>query len=229
MKIKTLTAATALMTVFAASNASALSLKFDGWTNGNAGKSVNVVSPGYNGAAGAFDMKDTNTQNSFVVFCLDIVGKIYSSQTYDYKVTDTPFSNSDGLSGGSIERLQKIFESGYATALTSSVLSAGFQVAVWNAVYDDDWSVASGAGTFYQTADNDGVRNAANNFLAAADGYEVVTSSWKMNFLEGLNTTPGIARSQNLVTVEAVPLPAAGLMLFTALGGLFVARRRKTG
>ena len=227
MKIKALTAATALVTVLTASGASALSLKFDGWTNGNQGKTVNVTSPGYGGAAGAFDMKDTNTLDSFVVFCLDIIGKVYTNQTYDYKTTTTPFSNSYGLSSGSIDRLQQIFDSGYDTALNDSVSSAGFQVALWNAVYDDDWSVTNGSGSFYQTAANDGVRDAANQFLADAQAYGNGPQKWDLTYLEGLNTNPKLARSQNLVTVAAVPVPAASLLLISALGGLFVARRRK--
>ena len=186
-----------------------------------------MTSPGYGGAAGAFDMKDTNTLDSFVVFCLDIIGKVYTNQTYDYKTTTTPFSNSYGLSSGSIDRLQQIFDSGYDTALNDSVSSAGFQVALWNAVYDDDWSVTNGSGSFYQTAANDGVRDAANQFLADAQAYGNGPQKWDLTYLEGLNTNPKLARSQNLVTVAAVPVPAASLLLISALGGLFVARRRK--
>lgn len=227
MKTMRLAAAAALATFVAANGASALSLEFDGWTNGN--QSVNVTAPGYNGAAGAFEMKDTSTQNSFVVFCLDIIGKIYSGQTYDYAPTATPFSNStDLIANGGVNRIQKLFDSGFDTALNSTVESAGFQVALWNAVYDTDWSVSNGDGVFYETAANNGVQAQANAYLANAESY-TGPSIWDLTYFEGLNTDPNRVRSQNLVTAELapVPLPAAGIMLVTALGGLFAARRRK--
>lgn len=227
MKIKTFTAAVALTTAFSASGASALTLEFDGFTNGY--KTVNVATPSHNGAAGAFNMKDATS--SLVVFCLDIIGKIYSNTSYEYTATNTPFSNSVNLvANGGLDRIQRLFDSGFDTALNDNVASAGFQVALWNAVYDDDWSVANGAGFFYQTAANDGVRDAANAFLQDAQTYGG-PNMWDLTYLEGATRNSDGSRSQNLVTAapSAVPLPAAGLMLITAFGGLFVARRRKTG
>ena len=226
MKIARLAAATAIAALMTAGAASAMTLKFDGWANGY--QNVNVQTPVLNNPAGAFKMKDTATQSSFVVFCLDIIGKIYSGKTYNYKTTSTPFANSvDLIANGGVGRVQALFDSGYDTALTSSVSSAGFQVALWNAVYDTDWSVNNGAGTFYQTSSNNGVRAAANAFLAAAQTY-ADPQKWNLTYLEGYNNTnPDGSRAQNLVTMAPVPLPAAGLMLLGALGGLVGLRRRR--
>ena len=101
--------------------------------------------------------------------------------------------------------------------------SAGFQVALWNAVYDEDWSVSDGEGSFYQTTSSDGVRAAANGFLSDAFAYNG-GQKYTLTFLESTETP---TRSQNLVTATPVPLPAAGLMLLTALGGMLFGRRRK--
>ena len=175
-------------------------------------------------------MKGTNPSESFTVFCLDLLASIYPNRDYGYKTTGTPFSNSvnlmtidSGYTG--VDRLQRIFDAGYSTALVNTVSSAGFQVALWNAVYDTDWSVSQGAGEFYQVGtENEDVRSAANTSLSAAMDYRG-GKKWNLTFLESTATDP---RSQNLVTMAPVPLPAAGFMLLTALGGLFAARRRKS-
>jgi hypothetical protein len=223
-KTTKLLASAAFVTVVSTSGASALSLKFDGWENGY--KTVNVTAPTHNGAAGAFKMKDVNTLDKFTVFCLDLLALIRSNTAYGYKTTTTPFSNSvDLVANGGLSRIQSIFDSGYAAALTSSTASAGFQVALWNAVYDTDWSVSNNAGAFFQSDTASGVQAEANAVLLAAENYSG-RKKWNLTFFESTQTNP---RSQNLVTAAPapVPLPAAGLMLITALGGLFVGRRRK--
>lgn len=207
----------------------AASLTFDGWENGY--KSVNVTAPVHNGAAGGYRMRDVDTNSSFIVFCLDLLAVVRSGITYGYNATNTPFSNSVNLFGnGAVGRIQRIFDAGYDTAFDSSANSAGFQVALWNAVYDTDWSVSASEGSFYQTSSNDGVRAVANNYLDLAKNYDG-ESKWLMTFLEGQSIDP---RSQNLVTVSPgpgdsmtpVPLPAAAWMLLSALGGLAFLRCR---
>ena len=221
-------AAGAVAAMLASGSASALTLTYDGSVVGF--KTVNVTEVSNSVNAGAYRMKDTTSMESFIVFCLDLLASVTNNVDYGYKATDTPFSNSEDLSvvgaGGltGVDRIQRLFDTGYDTALSSKTNSAGFQVALWNAVYDDDWSVANGAGDFYQTASDDGVRDAANDFLSDAFAY-TGGQKYKLTFLE---STREPTRSQNLVTVSAVPVPAAGLMLLTAFGGLFAARRRKT-
>ena len=209
-----------------------MSLQFDGWANSY--KRVEVEVPDKNVAAGAFKMKGTGTLDALTVFCLDLLAVIRGGVTYGYEVTDTPFTNGgvDLSENGGVDRIQKIFDSSYETALDSSVTSAGFQVALWNAVYDDDWSVTAGAGDFYQTGGNADALNEANRVLSVADLYGG-GKKWDLSFLESTETP---IRSQNLVTASPalnnedpspVPLPAAGVMLLTALGGLMIGRRRK--
>ena len=219
-----LVAVATVATSITASASSAASLEFDGWTSGY--QSVAVTAPGFSGAAGAFNMQDQATNDSFTVFCLDIIGVIYTNLTYDYAATSAPFASSaDLISTGAVGRIQALFDSGYENALVNSVVSAGFQVALWNAVYDKDWTVDDGI--FNQTNASSGVKAQANAFLAAAESYNG-GSKFDLTYLEGQNTNLQIARSQNLVTAapSVVPLPAGGLLLLTALGGLFVTRRR---
>ena len=229
-----LAAATALAALISAGAASAttMTLRYDNPAVGSGFERVDVKTPEKNNVnAGAFNMKDQDTLESFTVFCLDLLANIYPKRDYGYKTTETPFSNSvdlmtiDGSGYTGVDRIQRIFDAGYSTALVNKVSSAGFQVALWNAVYDTDWSVSQGAGEFYQVGtENEDVRSAANTFLSAAMDYRG-GKKWNLTFLESTATDP---RSQNLVTMAPVPLPAAGFMLLTALGGLFAARRRKS-
>lgn len=211
-------------------DAKALSLQFGTFVAGS--ETVNVSSPVHNGLAGAYTMIENGTGgSSFTVFCLDLLAYVRAGITYTYEATTTPFSNSsDTLNSTEIDRIQKLFNTGYDTALTNSVQSAGFQVALWNAIYDTDWDVSDTSADFFQTDTSSGVQAAADAFLSAAQGYTGLTK-YSMTFLEGHANQP---RSQNLVYVTSVPgdsttpvpLPAAAWMLLTALGGLAFLRRR---
>ena len=217
-----LSTALAVGTLVAAGSASAstLSLQYDGPVNGF--QTVSVTGPGFskNALAGAYKMKDMTTNKSLVVLCMDILAYVSSNTVYPYKMTNTPFSNSYGLSGGAVAKLQALFDSSYSAALTSTAKSAGFQVAAWNLIYDGDLSVDTGS---FQQNGSSASKTAANAFLAAAGSYGG-GKKYNLTFLESTKTP---TRSQNLVTVAAVPIPAAGLMLIGALGGLFAARRRR--
>ena len=232
MKITRLAAATAVAALMVAGAASANTLKINNWSAGS-GESVNFGST--NAAAGsaprtvnagAFNVTDTNpgTLGSFIAFCLDLAATVQFGQSYPYNVTTTPFSNSiDLVASGAVDRLQAIFDSSYSTtvATASSVTSAGFQLALWNAVYDTDWSVTQNAGAFWSNS-NANVTAQANAYLTAASTYSD-PQKWNLTYLESTSSP----RHQNLVTASPVPLPAAGLMLLGALGGLVGLRRRR--
>lgn len=180
--------------------------------------------------AGAYDMTDVtpapnNVLGNFVAFCLDLAAWIGKGEGYEYKITDTPFSNSvDLIANGGVQRIQAIFDASYseAVATDSKKTSAAFQVALWNAVYDDDWTVSGGTG--FTASGKHGVISQANAYLAAAENY-TGDKKWRLSFLE---STKQPHRYQNLVTVAPVPLPAAGFMLLGALAGFGLLRRRST-
>lgn len=217
-----------LATVFTAGMASAstVTLRYDGATASPKG-AVTItsapVTPAFtNAGAYGFNMTDTTGNlGSFVAWCLDISHSLKSSATYF--VTDTPFSNSFGLSDTEKSRVQSLFDANYASLNAGDRdEAASFQVALWNSLYDNDTDVFSG--DFSATGRGDTDLTLANGYLAAASQWRIDGNARAYN-LTFLESTSG--NDQNFVTASAVPVPAAGLLLVTALGGIGVIRRRR--
>ena len=80
----------------------------------------------------------------------------------------------------------------------------------------------------FAVSNNASVIAKANEYLVAASEYDG-KRAYRLSFLESSSDSANKSAHQNLVTVSPVPLPAAGLLLLAAFGGLGVAaRRRKT-
>ncbi len=178
-------------------------------------------------SSGAFSLTDTTTPNSvfgnFVAFCLDLAARSPRGSDNYYSITSNPFTRGIALASGALSRIQAIFDANYSEALATgdSKTSAAFQVALWNAVYDDDYDVGTGS---FQASNNADVVSLANQYLTAASNYGG-DQKWDLSYLQNENRYRD--RRQNLVTASPVPLPAAGLMLIGALGGLALVRRRR--
>ena len=178
-----------------------------------------------------FNMTDTSgVLGSFLAWCVDVGSYLSTSQTNarPYTITDDPFSNSWSLDTDGMARVQSMFDANYAGVDTANgVQAAAFQLALWNAVYDDDGDVETGA--FRASASNQSILDLANDYLGAANTYGG-GKAYVLSFLES-TPKPGTNQNkyQNLVTVSAVPIPAAGGLLLLAISGLgAVARKRKT-
>jgi hypothetical protein len=226
MAIKTVLASSALA-LFAMTlpvSATTVSLEYNGPSAVNPQTSTitaTEVMPGSQlvGAYG-FNMTDTTGQmGSFLAWCVDVSHYLGTTGSNSYTITDTPFLSSYGFDAGQMARVQSVFDANFAALdATSGNQAAGFQLALWNALYDTDWTVQGGSA--FSAMANVDILEIADSFLALANGFDG-DSAWSLTFLES-NTG-----RQNLVSATPVPVPAAGLLLLAALGGLGLARRRK--
>lgn len=217
---------------FLASGASAttVSLVYDG-TSASPAQSVTISSTptGVTPAAttvGAFgfNMQDlSGSLGDFLAWCLDLGSRLSTSSTVgkDYTITSTPFSNSFGLD---VSRVQAVFDANFSNVdATDGVQAAGFQVALWNAVYDTNWLADAGD---FQISGNADVITQANTYLSAANAFSD-DRVWNLTFLQSADNKKGGSAHQNLVTATPIPLPAAAWMLLAGLAGLGVAGRRR--
>ncbi|WP_274789844.1 VPLPA-CTERM sorting domain-containing protein [Roseovarius tolerans] len=237
-KKMSLASAVALSFLAAGASASTVDLTYHGASSGNDAKGVKIKNaPATSGAntpliAGAFGFKmrtdAVDPLTEFLAWCLDIGSNLGTNGSFEYKVTNTPFSNSFGLDPDQRGRVQSVFDANYGMLdIADGIEAAGFQVALWDALYDDDgdasagdFRISSGYGYGYG-AD---IIKQANYFLRDANMYKG-GKVFNLTFFE--STGEGAAKKQNLVTATPVPLPAAGLLFLGALGGLAALRRRK--
>lgn len=224
-------AAATLMT--SGAGASPISLSYNGPTAGFGTVDLDQVPVAVAGnqtqvSAGGFNMTDTSGGlGDFIAWCLDLGAYLGTSGANAYQATNSPFQNggADLLAAG-MARVQAIFDANYGASVESDQdSSTGFQLALWEAVYDTDMNIGTGA---FQASSSFEVEAAAEAYLTAAMNYSG-KNIWELTYLESVAQSPELRR-QNLVTASLapVPLPASGIMMIVAIGGFgAVARKRR--
>jgi hypothetical protein len=185
-----------------------------------------------NTTLGSFDNQGTGGfavkigADNFIAWCLDLFDGFGDNETY--KVNNTnPFSdNEPTITPGIRTNIQSLFDTAYDTVLgllPNDDASAGFQLALWEVVYEttsSNFSVTDGNGNFYVDGGSPDAVTAANGYLAGLSGNGTIEKKYNLFFLDAKNDN-----RQDLVTPVPVPLPAAGVLLLAGLGGLVAARR----
>lgn len=211
--------------------ANALTLQLDSFTSDLQNVSISsspVPAPSTVGASG-FNVTDTSgDMGSFVAWCLDVSHLLMGiGETQVYNTTNNPFSNSFGLTTVARDRVQLVFDANYGNVnLSDGDQAAAFQMALWEAAFEDD-NATLGLGSGFFKATSNGSNLLAATYLSNAVNY-VGDKLWNLTFLEVANLDVDRAKGQNLVTVSAVPLPAAGLLLLTGLLGAGALSRRRS-
>ena len=185
-----------------------------------------LLKKGANIYAGGFAVKGNLNGNgieNFTAWCLDIATTLRLSSSY--RTTTTPFA-SGPISKGTIENIARLFETGYkGLDLTKASQSAGFQLALWEVMYETTKSFSLYDGNFSASNSTKAIER-AQKLLAGMSG--PITRRYSMTYLESYDVRAWNKHySQHLVTVQAVPLPAGGLLLIGALGALAALRGRK--
>ncbi len=239
MSIKKLTATAVAVTMIAGSSwAAPISLKYNGSAAGYSTVTLNSVPVPVAGnltrvSAGGFNMSDTtpNGLGDFIAWCLDLGAFLGTSGEQGYAATTNPFQNGGvDLMAAGMARVQSVFDANFSDTFLSGpnaqvnrTKSAAFQLSLWEAVYDDDWDITMGG---FQATAGQGVEDLAESYLLAAMNW-TGGSNWDLTYLESTGTDA--SRHQNLVTAapSPVPLPASGIMLLAAIGGLVAARKKR--
>ena len=174
----------------------------------------------YAGGAGEF----TGTWNgaTFKTYCLDLYEFFHWNTSYNtYHLVEI-----DPGKAFDMGRLVTKYRAGVNTALES----AAFQIALWEITYENTGIYSLTAGSFKETAANDGVRTLAQSYLSdlgsvsnvhvaklASVGYHTPSGTWVPGQQDFLVTTP-------------VPEPSTYLLMVSGLAGIgFMVRRRRQG
>ena len=228
-------AALAAASLAAPTPAQAAAVTLTGWAFGGGGTVASRTGgassmSGYSGAAGGFagalsGAGELDTR-SFVTYCIELEESFGFSNTpmTGYSVVDAAsyfaqrrLANPLRPEGAQVaERLGRLFTwvQADATRVDSAVESTALQLAVWNIVYDNDWSVFDTAGRY---SDNSKHAPMAEAMLAAAAG--------TTNRLDVF----ALARSGSqdfVATTLRVPAPGTLALAALALGAALALRRR---
>ena len=193
--------------------------------NGGGKASITVNNSGSTHKVSAGGFRVTDGSSNFIAWCLDLANVI--SLPSPYSITQTPFSQTAGAFSASVQQnLQRLFNTVYSGLdLNNNAQSAGFQLALWEVIYEGKPNLNVQNGDFKWTAGSTAARNQANTFLGMMNGPE--TMQYNMTFFESGVDKHNKQFSQNLVSVAPIPLPAAAWLLGAGLIGLVAVGRRR--
>ena len=199
---------------------------------------------------GALRFTDAASTN-YNLFCIDLAQNVSFGGNYTFQFTavqDAPVTSSSGTPMGATktDRLSLLYGSvfgsnisGYTplTTLNTAAKLQGFQLAVWNIVFDSvfDWSVTNNDGDFFVTSSDAGSTAAiaeANAFLDTVQANVASGGGTRMSLIALTDSTAQREIQDQLVPQDlmtSVPEPSAYAFVVgcCVLAGAFFRRRER--
>jgi hypothetical protein len=152
--------------------AQASTVALNSWTFGS-GNAVNTAQPAYQGAAGGFSGKLDGLD--VLSYCVELTQHFNWNTSYT-NYTDQTALSYFGMSSDKAMKLAKLVSYAYYDSVVhvaTAAQSTSMQLAVWNVVYDDDYTLATGA-----FADSSGYAAYASSLLTASQSFTNVANVW---------------------------------------------------
>ena len=254
MKYGSLSAFAGLVLAASAGSASAGTITLSYQTSdpfNGASESLALWGPGFEWnyvEAGALHMED-QSGNALITWCLDLFGRLADDHTYE-EISD--FQSTGDIELSRLNNIQSLFDTNYNKVDTSdSEKSAGFQLALWELLYENSgtYNVDNGwdRGNFFAWGGSDDAIDWANVYLANMLLDDTDSEEWDLTYYDAdsASDTGGYKKKkkryhkinyQDLVSgseippgqTPEVPLPATAWLLGGGLAALFgIGRRRK--
>jgi hypothetical protein len=161
------------LTLFASLHAAqAATVTLNTWTFGG-GNAVHATTPGYNGAAGGFSGSLDGA--GLMTYCVQL------TQSFNWNASYTNFTDETaldyfGVSSDKALKLAKLVSYAFYDSVVhvgTAAESTSLQLAVWNVVYDSDYTLSSGA-----FSDTSGYASYASTLLNASQSFTNVANVW---------------------------------------------------